>query len=94
MSEEIGLTCSPLLSSKHVSFTVRIQKMRDEYGLVWSCFMLEEGSEWSLKVDRESDMNLVPFLERAPLSLWVQLVATDAIYLVQEQAFIVFLPRA
>lgn len=52
------------------------------------------GSEWNLKVDRESDMNLVSLLERAPLSLWVQLVTTHATYLVQEQAFIVFLPHA
>ena len=51
-------------------------------------------SEWSVKVDRESDMNLVSFLERAPLSLWVQLVATGAVDLVGEQAFIVFLPHA
>ena len=51
-------------------------------------------SEWSLKVDRESDMNLVSFLERAPLSLWVQLVATGAVDFVGEQAFIVFLPHA
>lgn len=66
-------------------------------GWVWLGLVMlhaRAGSEWNLKVDRESDMNLVSLLERAPLSLWVQLVATHATYLVQEQAFIVFLPHA